>query len=109
MKNNGKTEANRKNTDDSIWNFDFEWPEIGIKWDLSIEWDNSDIEWENVNIEWENVNIEWDNSDIVWENVNIEWDNSDIKWDLTEIEWTNFDMNWNSNIYAKDPKRFNAT
>ena len=88
MKNNGKTEANRKNTDESIWNFDFEWPEIDIKWDLSIEWDNSDI---------------------VWENVNIEWDNSDIKWDLTEIEWTNFDMNWNSNIYAKDPKRFNAT
>lgn len=45
MKNNGKTEANRKNTDESIWNFDFEWPEIDIKWDLSIEWDNSDIEW----------------------------------------------------------------
>ena len=58
---------------------------------------------------WENINIEWDNNDIKWENVSIEWENNDIKWDLTEIEWTNFDMNWNSNIYAKDPKRFNAT
>jgi len=84
MKNNGKTEANRKNTDESIWNFYFEWPEIDIKWDLSIEWDNSDIEWENVNIEWEN---------------------NDIKWDLTEIEWPVIDIIWSTEDYCWDTKK----
>lgn len=77
MKNNGKTEANRKNTDESIWNFDFEWPEINIKWDLSIEWDNSEIEW----------------------------DNNDIKWDITEIEWPVIDIIWSTDEYCWDTKK----
>jgi len=84
MKNNGKTEANRKNTDESIWNFYFEWPEIDIKWDLSIEWENSDI---------------------VWENVNIEWDNNDLKWDITEIEWPVIDIIWSTDDYCWDTKK----
>ena len=67
MKNNGKTEANRKNTDDSIWNFDFEWPEIGIKWDLSIEWDNNDIKWEITEIEWPVIDIVWSADDYIWD------------------------------------------
>ena len=45
MKNNGETEVNNKNTDESIWNFDFEWPEVGIKWDLNIEWTEFDYDW----------------------------------------------------------------
>jgi hypothetical protein len=46
MKNNSKKEANRKNTDESIWNFDFEWADIDIKWDLTtIEWTKFDFNW----------------------------------------------------------------
>jgi hypothetical protein len=74
MKNNGKTEANRKNTDESIWNFYFEWPEIDIKWDLSIEWDNSDIVWENNDIKWDLIEIEWPVIDIIWSTDDYCWD-----------------------------------
>ena len=66
MKNNGKTEANRKNTDESIWNFDFEWPEIDIKWDLNIEWDNNDIKWDLIEIEWPVIDIIWSTDDYCW-------------------------------------------
>jgi hypothetical protein len=67
MKNNGKTEANRKNTDESIWNFDFEWPEIDIKWDLSIEWDNNDIKWDLTEIEWPVIDFIWSTEDYCWD------------------------------------------
>ena len=46
MKNKGKTEAVNENTDDSIWNFELEWPDLEIKWVLTeIEWPEIDMNW----------------------------------------------------------------
>lgn len=46
MKNKGKKQANKKNTDKSIWNYDFEWPDVDIKWNLpEIEWPEIDFKW----------------------------------------------------------------
>jgi hypothetical protein len=62
MKNNGKTEANKKNKDESIWNFDFEWPEIDIKWDsIEIEWPVIDIIWSTDDYCWDTKKNSEDN------------------------------------------------
>lgn len=47
MKNNDKTEENKENTNDLIWNFELEWPDIEFKWDIA------EIEWPEINFDWE--------------------------------------------------------
>jgi len=54
MKNNGKTEANKKNIDDSIWNFE-------------IEWDNSDIKLDLTEVEFPAIDIGWSVDDYIWD------------------------------------------
>lgn len=68
MKNNGKTEANKENTDE-------------LTWDFELVWDNSDIVWENINIEWDNNDIKWDITEIEWSVIDIVWSTDDYVWD----------------------------
>jgi len=54
MKNNDKTVANKTKTDDLIWNFELEWPNIDFKWDLT------ELEWPKIDLNWSTDDYCWD-------------------------------------------------
>ena len=54
MKNNGKTEANKENTDE-------------LTWDFELVWDNNDIKWDITEIEWSVIDIVWSTDDYIWD------------------------------------------
>ena len=75
MKNNGKTKANKENTDELTWDFE---------------------------LEWDNTQLVWDNSDIVWENNDIKWDLTEIEFPVIDIIWSEDDYIWDTKINSED-------
>ncbi len=63
MKNKVKTEAKKENVEEPTWNFQIEWPDTDIKWDLT------EIEWPEITFNWSIDNDLWETKKNSEENV----------------------------------------